>query len=117
MSDQLALPFDVDEKALGEYLTRALAIDNEQDRLRQELQNLKQVYVDLLPLGALSTAIAVVMKRKRRAEHSREPMSYEHQEKLEALVMAQIERLEEETRSIPDMVGNGLDDNDNDRRR
>jgi hypothetical protein len=49
---------------------------------------------DLLPLGAVSTAIKVVRARKRRAEHAKEPMHYDLQDHIERFVKEHLEALE-----------------------
>jgi len=84
--EQLDFPFDFDPTALETYLTRALTIENEQERLREDLRLLKEEYAAKLPLRGLQAAVKVLRTRRKLAEHPKEPMTYAEQDALQAVV-------------------------------
>jgi hypothetical protein len=104
MTDQLDLPFAYDDRKLGEYLTRACALDDEQDRLREELRLLKESYADDFPMRALSTALKVVRARRKLAVSPKGSLTLAHQAVLEGVVMRHLDALDAE-RVVPDMTG------------
>lgn len=108
MTDQLDFPFFLDEAKLSEFLTRLSAIEDEQDRLRDEIRLLKDDYQDDFPLRAVMTAWKVVRARRKLEAHPKEPMRREHQGQLEALVERQLEALDAEARAIPVIMGTAV---------
>ena len=104
MAEQTAFPFFVNETKLKEFLTRFCAIEDEQDRLREEIRVLKQDYAAAFPLRGTLAAIKIVRTRRKLADHPKEAMAREHLEGLEALVEAHLEALAEEMRVVPDMT-------------
>lgn len=106
MAEQLPLDLPIDTETLGAYLTSAMTLADEIDRLQADLRELRELYAERLPMRAVQTATGVVRKRKKLAEHATEPFSYAHQDQLEAAVQAHLERMEDEKRRIvPDMTG------------
>ena len=86
--------FPVDKATCAAFLTQALTIEDEMDRLREELQELVEAYGEQLPIRAVRVAIKVVRARKKLAEHHKEPMAYDAQAKLETLVADHLAALE-----------------------
>ena len=83
---QLDFPFPLDPPTLAAFLGRVLAIEDEQDRLREELRLLKEEYTENLPIRALLTAIKVVRARDKLEHHPKEPLALVHQGFLEHAV-------------------------------
>jgi hypothetical protein len=86
--DQLDFPFPLDPQDLQTFLSQWLAIEREEDRLREEKRLLRAEYKDQLPLRGLTTAIKVVRARQKLEQHPKEPMTLAHQGHLEAQVEA-----------------------------
>ena len=84
--EQLALPFTLDKQKLGEFLTRWIAIEEEQDRLREEARLLKEEYVDDFPMRAMLVAVKRVRALIKLENHPKEAMKREHLSVLEGLV-------------------------------
>ena len=84
--DQLDFAFPLDKSKLTEFLSKYLAIENEQDRLREELRLLKDDFADALPLRGLLVAVKIVRARLKLENHPKEPMPREHLEYLQTLV-------------------------------
>jgi hypothetical protein len=103
MAEQLEL-LQVDEQQLGQFLTQWLAIEQEEDRLRDLKRELREQYVDRLPLRGITTAVKIVRARRTLERHAKEPMPREHLSQLEAKVEAQLDDWEEEAGTIPNMV-------------
>ena len=70
-------PWDKDQCAA--FLTEALTIEDEMDRLRAQLQDLVTDFAERIPLRAMRTALKVVRARKKLSAHPKEPMSEERQ--------------------------------------
>ena len=85
-TEQLGLPFALDQGKLSEFLTRWLAIEEEQDRLREEARLLKEEYVDDFPMRGILTAIKRVRALIKLENHPKEAMKREHLSVLEGLV-------------------------------
>ena len=100
--EQLYFPFDFDKTDLDAYLTRALTIENEQERLREDLRLLKEEYAAKLPLRGLQAAVKVLRTRRKLAEHPKEPMTYAEQDALQAVVESHILTMDLE-RQVPAM--------------
>jgi hypothetical protein len=94
ITEQLDLPFPVDQEKCKTFLDSYLTIEDEIDRLRAELHGLLQDYKTELPIRAVRTAIKVVRARKKLAEHPKEAMRYEQQARLEGLMRDHIEALD-----------------------
>jgi hypothetical protein len=105
MTEQLALPYPLDERELSAFVTQVHAIDNEHDRLREELRTLKECYETHFPVRHVLTALKVVRARQKLAEHAKEPLSYMGQRMLEAWVAAHLVQLEAEGHAVPEMTG------------
>jgi hypothetical protein len=114
-AEQLSLHFPMDKRECAVFLDRYLTIEDEMDRLREEVQDLVESYKDFLPLRAVRTAIKVVRARKKLAEHHKEPMTYASQAQIEGFVQEHIaaldaakqqaaEEAERSTRPVPDMT-------------
>ena len=88
MPDQLTLPFTIDATDLTEFLERTIAIEDEMDRLREDMRQHKEQYADMLPLRAVLTALKVVRARRKLAAHTKEPFPLEHQDAMQGLVEA-----------------------------
>lgn len=84
--EQLDFPFPLDKKKLTAFLTQWCAIENEEDRLREEKRLLKEEYVDDFPMRGLLVAVKIVRARVKLETHAKEPMQRVHLEYLEALV-------------------------------
>ena len=108
MSDQMGFPFYCDEAKLAEFLTRWIAIEQEQDRLREDARLLKEEYKDDFPQRAILTAVKVARARRKLADHPKDPMPYAHQSALEALVEAHLFRMDL-NRTVPDMTSGLLE--------
>lgn len=115
-AEQLRLPFPVDKTACAEFLMQVLTIEDEMDRLREDLQGLVAMYTNQLPLRAVRTAIKVARARKKLAEHHKEPMHYDLQVLIEDFVrdhMAALDAAKQQAadeaerstqRPVPDMT-------------
>ena len=99
---QLDLPFAVDPETLQAYLTRINALEDEQDRLREDARALRAEHTDTLPLRAIHTALKVVRARRKLAAHAKEPVTLEEQALLEAWVERHLDGLDAE-RQVPAM--------------
>ena len=86
--------FPVDKAICVAFLTQALTIEDEMDRLREELQGLVEAYTEQLPIRAVRVAIKVIRARKKLAEHKKDAMDYASQATLEAFVAEQLTALE-----------------------
>lgn len=102
--EQLEFPFYCNQVALAAFLTQRTTIEDEQDRLREELRLLKETYLGEFPLRAVLTALKVTRAHRKLAEHAKEPMSYMHQALLEAFIETHMTTLDLE-RQVPDMTG------------
>ena len=100
--DQLDFPFFCDEDKLATFLTRYVAIEDEQDRLREEIRLLKEEFADEFPMRAALTALKVIRARLKLEGHKKEPMSAEHQSQLEGFVAAHLAQMEQD-RTVPNM--------------
>lgn len=118
-TDQLEMPLVIDQSALTAFLDKYLALEDEQDRLREELRLLCEAHKERLPLRGIRTAIKVVRAKHKLEMHTKEPMSLVHQAVLEHMVemhlsglQAALDQLTREvagmytTLSVPDMTGN-----------
>ena len=83
---QLALPFALDKTKLNEFLTRWIAIEEEEDRLRGEKRILKKDYESSFPMRGVLTAAKRVRALQKLEDHPTEPMKREHLSVLEGLV-------------------------------
>ena len=86
MSAQLDLPFALDKGKLAEFLTRWIAIEEEQDRLREEARLLKEDYADAFPMRAMLVAVKRVRAVHKLENHPKEAMKREYLSVLEGLV-------------------------------
>lgn len=84
--EQIDLPFPLDQAKLNEFLTRWIAIEEEQDRLREEARLLKEKYMDDFPMRAMLVAVKRVRALHKLENHPKEGMKREHLVRLEALV-------------------------------
>ena len=84
--EQLALPFALDQAKLGEFLTRWLAIEDEEDRLREDKRQLKEDYADDFPMRGVLTAVKRVRALQKLEAHPKEGMKREHLTVIENLV-------------------------------
>ena len=84
--EQLALPFSLDQAKLSEFLTRWLAIEDEEDRLREDKRQLKEEYADDFPIRGMLVAVKRVRALHKLENHPKEGMKREHLATLEALV-------------------------------
>ena len=83
---QLTLPFALDQAKLSEFLTRWIAIEEEQDRLREEARLLKEEYAEDFPMRGVLTAVKRVRALQKLEAHPKEPMKREHLSVLEGMV-------------------------------
>ena len=86
MADQLALPFPLDQAKLTEFLSRWCAIEDEEDRLREDKRLLKEDFAADFPMRGVLTAVKIVRARHKLEAHAKEPMALRHLAYLEALV-------------------------------
>jgi hypothetical protein len=86
MAEQLDFPYPLDQKRLTVFLAQWVAIEDQLDRLREELRLLKGDYGDAFPMRGVLTAIKIVRARQKLADHAKEPMRPAHLAYLEALV-------------------------------
>ena len=84
--EQLALPFSLDQATLSTFLTRWLAIEDEEDRLREDKRLLKEEYMDDFPMRAMLVAVKRIRALHKLENHPKEGMKREHLVILEALV-------------------------------
>ena len=84
--EQIDLPFPLDQAKLSEFLTCWIAIEEEQDRLREEARLLKEKYMDDFPMRAMLVAVKRVRALHKLENHPKEGMKREHLATLEALV-------------------------------
>ena len=84
--DQLDFAFPLNKATLTEFLSKYLAIENEQDRLREELRLLKDDFATALPLRGLLVAVKIVRAQITLETHPKEPMPRPHLEYLQMLV-------------------------------
>lgn len=96
MAEQTEFPFPYRTTDLEAFLTRAAAIEDEMDRLREDLQELRQEYTDTLPLRGVTTALKVVRARRKLEDHPKEPMKLQHQQVLETEVERWLAHLDAE---------------------
>jgi hypothetical protein len=99
------------------FVTRLEAYRAEIARLNEEISTLRDEYREILPVRHIETAYGIESKRKKLAEHKREPLGYAEQSRLEALVREHLERVAAETAAalaavrqglgVPDMAGGG----------
>ena len=85
-TEQLTLPFYLDQAILTAFLAQWCAIEDEENRLRDAKRVLKEDYADVLPMRGLLTAVKVVRARFKLENHPKEPMSLVHQGILEHAV-------------------------------
>ena len=85
-AEQLDLPFPLDQAKLGEFLTRWLAIEDEEDRLREDKRQLKEDYADDFPMRGVLTAVKRVRALQKLEAHPKEGMKREHLTVIENLV-------------------------------
>lgn len=93
---QLDFPFSFQPDDLRTFLTRASAIEDEMDRLREEMRALRDEYADVLPLRGVTTALKVVRARRKLENHPKEPMRLVHQALLEGEVERTLAHLDTE---------------------
>ncbi len=86
MAEQLTLLDCLDTDALHRFLAQVIAIENETDRLREELRTLKELYKYQLPLRAVLTAVKVVRAQRKLETHPKEPCARSDQVGLEEAV-------------------------------
>jgi hypothetical protein len=86
MTEQLDFPFFLDEKHFTAFLTQWIAIEQEEERLRNEKRQLKELHQDHFPLRGTLVAIKRVRAQRKLEEHPTEPMKREHLTYLEKLV-------------------------------
>lgn len=116
-TEQLTLPFPLDQGKLTTFLTQWCTIEYEEDRLRDVKRLLKEDYANAFPMRGILTAVKVVRARFKLAQHAKEPMPLEHQAILEQVVarhltgmQAALDRLTQDLeahaqRPVPDMTG------------
>jgi hypothetical protein len=92
---QLALPFYLDEVKLKAFLTRWLAIEDEEERLREDKRLLKEDYADAFPMRGVLTAVKVIRAQEKLIHHPKEPMQRRHLAALEGLVQCHLLGLEQ----------------------
>ena len=85
-TEQLDFPFALDQAKLSEFLTRWIAVEEEQDRLREEARLLKEEYADDFPMRAMLVAVKRVRAVHKLENHPKEAMRREHLSALEGLV-------------------------------
>ena len=85
-TEQLDLPFALDQAKLGTFLTRWIAIEEEQDRLREEARLLKEEYAADFPMRAMLVAVKRVRAVIKLENHPKDGMKREHLSVLEGLV-------------------------------
>lgn len=103
---QLNLPFALDEQELNLFLTQWVAIENEEDRLREEKRLLKEQYADHFPMRAVLTAVKVVRAKRKLEEHPKEPMRRVHQTVLENLVEQKLSTMDA-AQALADLQADG----------
>lgn len=101
-AQQLSLGFPVDKPTCAAFLDRYVTIEEEMDRLRQEVQDLVTLFNEDLPLRAVRTAIKVVRARKKLAGHHKEPLPYAQQALIEGFVAQHIAALEAAKKAAAD---------------
>ena len=84
--EQLALPFSLDRTKLSEFLTRWLAIEDEEDRLREDKRQLKEDYAPAFPMRGVLTAVKRIRAMQKLEAHPTEGMKREHLSVLEYLI-------------------------------
>jgi hypothetical protein len=83
---QLAFPFALDLTKLSEFLTRWCAIEDEEERLREDKRLLKEDYAEAFPMRGVLTAIKIVRATAKLEAHPKDGMRRVHLAHLEALV-------------------------------
>lgn len=73
--DQLALPFALDQKDLAEFLTRWVAIQEQEDQLREEKRALKALYADAFPMRPVLAALKILQSTWTLTEDPTTPLS------------------------------------------
>ena len=91
--NQIDLPFPLDPTTFTTFLTRWIALEDEEIRLREEKRLLKEEYADELPLRGVLTAIKIVRAQRALEAHPKEPMALTHLAYLEALVEQHLDRV------------------------
>lgn len=91
MSNQLSLAFTVDTHHLTLFLNDYMALEDEIDRLKNELLLCKDHYGHLLPMRATLVAVKVVRARKKLEQHPKEPLPLTNQAYLENLVQCHLD--------------------------
>ncbi len=83
--EQLDFPFPMNQEKLTEFLGKWLALEEEQDRLREETRLLKESFSDDLPMRGLVAAIKIVRTTHKLEQHPK-GMARKHLAYLAALV-------------------------------
>lgn len=97
----LGLIFSAEEEQdMEEYLRRALVIEDEMDRLRQQLADLRTYYKDRILLRPLDTAKKVVRSKRKLERHPKEPCPRQYQIQYEHVVEGVFDRLEREQEAV-----------------
>ena len=86
MAEQYVFDWYLDTQQLSTFLSRWCALEDDEDRIREEKRALKEEYKDEFPMRATLAAIKVVRTRRKLAEHRKEPMPYKDQDYLQTLV-------------------------------
>jgi hypothetical protein len=84
--EQINFPFVCDNKKLQEFLARWLALEEEEDRVREEKRLCKEDYADHIPMRGVLTAVKVVRAEWKLERHPKEPMKRSHQSALQYAV-------------------------------
>ncbi len=106
MSQQLEFFSYLDNATLQSFLMELSEIEREEERLREQKQDLLKEFEERLPIRWIRTAMKVLRARKKLAEHAKEPLQLAHQTELETLVEQHLDRLDQEKQQVvPDMVG------------
>jgi hypothetical protein len=96
------------EEDFRAFISRLEAYRAEIARLNEEISTLRDEYREVLPVRHIETAYGIERKRRKLAEHPREPLGYAEQSRLEALVRAHLERVAAETAASLAAVRQGL---------
>lgn len=105
MSEQLPLvDIFIDQPKFEECLDRATAIENEMERLRGDLNSLREEYAPYMPVKAVFQALSIVRKRRKLARKGEDALTYSEQDHVEAKVQAYLDTQEQAMAELEDLT-------------
>lgn len=108
MADQLLLLDTYPQAIVQLYLAALLALEAEEDRLRQEKADLRAAYAAQLPLRALHTAVKRVRAMRKLEAHPKDPLPRTEQAHVEACVEEVLDALEREQTAVHQEAEGGV---------